>query len=82
MVAGMLHTIGHQLSAKRGPPHDGGGEAVITRDTQLAERIVLPRHITAGARQKVAGMLLMICHQQSALRGLPQDGRGEAGHKT
>ena len=75
MGAGRLHTIPRQ-------PNDSGCEVVTTRDTPLAERVAWPRHMTAGARQKVAGMLLMICNQQSALRGLPQDGRGEAGHKT
>ena len=69
----MLHTIRRQHSAKRGPTHDCGGEAVITRDTPLAERIARPRHMAAGAWWMVACMLHTIRRQPSAKRGPPRD---------
>ena len=77
MVAGMLHTIRDQHSAKRGPAHDGEGEAVTTRDTPLAELLELPHNMTAGARRMVAGMLHTIRRQQSAKRGPTHDCGGE-----
>ena len=73
----MLLTISRQHSAKRGPPHDGGCEAVTTRDTSMAKLIARPRHMTAGAGRMVAGMLLTISRQHSAKRGPPHDGRCE-----
>ena len=68
MVAGMLHTICRQHSAKCGPPNDGAaimaaigrGEVVTIRDTPLADCIVRPRLMKAGATRMVAGMLLTI----------------------
>ena len=41
-MAGLLHTICHQLSAQRCPPHDGGRKAVIVSDMVLTERIARP----------------------------------------
>ena len=77
-MAGMLHTIRRQHSAMRGLPHDGGGEAVTTRDTPLAECILRsiapPRHKKAGAKRMVAGMLHTIHPQHHAKRCQPLDG--------
>ena len=69
----MLLTISRQHSEKRDPQHDGGGEAVTSRDTPLAERIALSLHMAAGAWRMVAGMLHTIRRQQSTKRGPPRD---------
>ena len=40
-MAGTLHTVSRQLSSERGPPREGGREAVTCCDTPLAPRNVI-----------------------------------------